>query len=212
MKNQPVKVFESEKYLGDFISAKGLAHEVLLTIKMRKPKVIQSLMETKSVVENCNANSLGGLEAGLNIWEIAILPFLLNNCETWVDINKESIKMLDDLQLLFLRQLFGTPRTCPCPALLWDSGSTLMEHRIARRKLMFYHHLINLPKNTLAFEVAKIQEILGYPGLVQEAKGLIEKYELPHPQPYTKNQWKKTDKKRHFQRKPEGYSQQNEIL
>jgi len=84
-----MKVFESEKYLGDFISAKGLAHGVLLTIKMRKPKVIQSLMETKSVVENCKANLLGGLEAGLNIWEIAILPFLLNNCETWVDINKE---------------------------------------------------------------------------------------------------------------------------
>ena len=60
---------------------------------------------------------------------------------------------------------------------------------------MFYHHLINLPENTLAFEVAQVQEILGYPGLVQEAKSLIERYGLPNPQPFTKNQWKTLTKK-----------------
>ena len=190
-----MNIFDCEKYLGDYISSKGLAHGILVTIKRRKPKVIQYLLETKTVMEDCKANSLGGLEAGLNIWEIAILPFLINNCETWVDISSESVKMLDDIQLLFLRQLFGTPRTCPSPALLWESGSTMMVHRIARRKLMFYHHLINLPENTLAFEVAQVQEILGYPGLVQEAKLLIERYGLPNPQPFTKNQWKTLTKK-----------------
>ena len=195
LKNQPMNIFDCEKYLGDYISSKGLAHGILVTIKRRKPKVIQYLLETKTVMEDCKANSLGGLEAGLNIWEIAILPFLINNCETWVDISSESVKMLDDIQLLFLRQLFGTPRTCPSPALLWESGSTMMVHRIARRKLMFYHHLINLPENTLAFEVAQVQEILGYPGLVQEAKLLIERYGLPNPQPFTKNQWKTLTKK-----------------
>ena len=102
----------------------------------------------------------------------------------------ESNTILDDLQLMFLRLLFGTPRTCPTPALLWDSGATLMEHRIAQKKLMFYHHLLNLPKDSLAFEVAQIQEILGYPGLVQESKSLIEKYGLPQPQVYSKGQWR----------------------
>ena len=98
--------------------------------------------------------------------------------------------MLDDLQLMFLRLLFGTPRTCPIPALLWESGSTLMEHRIAQKKLMFYHHLLNLPRDSLAFEVAQMQEILGFPGLVQESKSLIEKYGLPHPQLYSKGHWR----------------------
>ena len=116
--NKPVKLFETEKYLGDYISSKGLTHGVLTTVKRRKPKVVQSVIETKSVVEDCKMNSLGGLEAGIKIWDIAILPFLLNNCETWVDISRESIKMLDDLQQMFLRYMFGTPRTCPTPILL----------------------------------------------------------------------------------------------
>ena len=140
-------------------------------------------------------NSLGGLEAGIKIWDIAILPFLLNNCETWVDISRESIKMLDDLQQMFLRYMFGTPRTCPTPILLWESGSFMMEHRIAQKKLMFYHHLINLPKGSLAYEVTQIQDILGFPGLVQESKLLIEKYELPSPESCTKGQWRGLTKK-----------------
>ena len=91
---------------------------------------------------------------------------------------------------MFLRQLMGTPRTCPIPILLWETGSLLMEHRVAKKKLMFYHHLINLPTESLAFEVAKLQDILGYPGLVQECKELIKTYKLPEPHPYSTAQWR----------------------
>ena len=113
-------------------------------------------METKSVVEDYKSNALGGLIAGLEIWEIAIMPFLLNNSETWVEISRACFKTLDDIQIMFLRHLMGTPRTCPTPILLWDTGSILMKHRVASRKLMFYHHLINLPEDSLAFEITKV--------------------------------------------------------
>ena len=60
---------------------------------------------------------------------------------------------------------------------------------------MFYHHLINLSKGSLAYEVTQIQDILGFPGLVQESKLLIEKYELPSPESCTKGQWRGLTKK-----------------
>ena len=80
---------------------------------------------------------------------------------------------------MFYRYLLATPRSCPIPALLWETGGLLMKNRIAKKKLLFYHHLINLPEDTLAFEVAKTQDTLSYPGLIGECKTLIEEYELP---------------------------------
>ena len=35
--------------------------------------------ETKAVIEDCRANAIGGIIVGLEIWELAILPHLLNN-------------------------------------------------------------------------------------------------------------------------------------
>ena len=56
---------------------------------------------------------------------------------------------------------------------------------------MFYHHLINLPNDTLANEIVNIQETMSYPGLVTEYKKLIEKYELPNIRMFSRMQWKK---------------------
>ena len=98
--------------------------------------------------------------------------------------------MLDNMQFMFLRYLFKTPRTCPKLALLWDSGVMQMSHRIAIRKLTFLHHLANLPTDSLAYEVQQVQEKLAYPGLIKECNDLLENYGLPEPYGLSKNTWK----------------------
>ena len=70
-----------------------------------------------------------------------------------------------------------------------------MEQRITKKKLTFYHHLINLPRNTLAREVTDIQETMAYPGLVTGYQNLIEKYELPDIRKFSKMQWKRLVKR-----------------
>ena len=66
-----------------------------------------------------------------------------------------------------------------------------MEHRIAMRKLSFYHHLRNLPDTSLAFQIAEVQSSLGLPGLVQECQELLLRYNLPDATTeYSKNRWK----------------------
>ena len=65
-----------------------------------------------------------------------------------------------------------------------------MSHRIAIRKLLFYHHLKNLPSKALASEIMRIQEALSYPGLVKECKNLQNFYNLPSPDTLSKIQWK----------------------
>ena len=103
---------------------------------------------------------------------------------------------------MFYRYLLATPRTCPIPALLWETGGLLMEHRIAHNKLLFYHHRINLPTNSLAYEIAATQTAMSYPGLMVECAKLMEKYEIPDVKNYNKIQRKKlvkkvTDQNRH---------------
>ena len=158
----------------------------------RKGQVLSCIMETAAIIEDCRAGVVGGIMAGIEIWEIAILPFLLNNCETWIEISKKSIETLEDIQYMFLRYLMATPRSCPIPSLLWETGSLMMEHRIAKKKLLFYYHLLNLPVDSLAYEVADIQAKLSFPGLVQECQTLIEKFELPDISKLSKAQWKKS--------------------
>ena len=172
------------------ISTGGLAESVLATVLKRKGQVVSSILETKAFIEDCRSNIVGGITAGLEIWELAILSHLLNNSETWTEIKKSTIDMLDDLQYMFMRYLLATPRTCPIPALLWETGGLLMEHRIAQKKLVFYHHLLHLPRDSLAHEVASTQAELGYPGLMTECQVLLGKYNLSDAENKSKIQWK----------------------
>ena len=186
-----MKNVQMEKYLGDMISSGGLADSVQATVLKRKGQVVSCILETTAVVEDCRSGVVGGIMAGIEIWEMAILPFLLNNSETWTEMSKKSVETLDELQCMFYRYLMATPRSCPIPALLWETGGITMEHRIAKTKLLFYHHLINLPEGSLALEVANTQKTLSYPGLVEECHTLIDKYELPDVKYLSRIQWKK---------------------
>jgi hypothetical protein len=64
-------------------------------------------------------------------------------------------------------------------------------------KSKLYHHLINLDRDTLAKQIASIQSELGYPGLITECEGLVDKLKLPdiRTTSLSKLQWKKIVKK-----------------
>ena len=99
--------------------------------------------------------------------------------------------MLDDLQNQFLRNLLATPRSCPIPALMWETGTISMENKIIKKKLLFYHHLTHLPHDSLAWEVADIQTRLALPGLLAECEELALTMGLTTPSTCSKFQWKK---------------------
>ena len=111
--------------------------------------MIKSIIECRAVIDDFRASTIGGLVPGMEIWEVAIIPFLFCKCETLTEIKKEYYCSTQWLAIYIL----ATPNTCPIPALFWDTGTILMEHRFAMRKLSFYHHLRNLPDTALAFQI-----------------------------------------------------------
>ena len=191
----PMKMVTQEKYLGDYIHCSGNPGSVLATVKARNGMTVSAINEMKSVLEDSRINVAGGLKAGIDIWEISVLPFLLNNSEVWGDIPKGAIDQLENLQKMFYRCLFATPISTPSPALLWEAGALTMLYRIKMRKLTFYHHILSLKDDAVASRVARVADRAGYPGLIKEYKSLCEELKLPHPGKISTLSWKKQVKR-----------------
>ena len=195
-----IKAKIQDKYLGDILNEGGLAQSVKETISDRYGKAFNSIMEIGAVINDFRIDAIGGLKAGLDIFEMVVIPSVLNNSDTWVEIEKESVNRLEDLQNYMFKNLLAVPHSVPTPSLRSELGCLSMEERINCRKLMFIYHVKSLEKSTLANEIYELQRTLNFPGLVQECRKLISKYELPNvideETNITKSQWKIIVKKR----------------
>ena len=196
--DSPLKLGENDmvhetsiKYLGDILSEKGLADSVEKTISKRKGHASKAIYDIRVVVDDCRSQVLGGLATGINIWERAVIPMLLYNCETWQEMSRKSVDDLEKLQLTFLRCILAVGSGCPTPLLYSETGFLLMEFRILERKLMFLHHLNQLLETGLAKEIIKVQTELGLPGIAQECHSFLVRFGIRDINLYSKLKFKR---------------------
>ena len=71
------------------------------------------IYKLRAVVKDFRMQAVRGMEAAIDIYEICIVPSLIANCATWMDIQKESENRLNDLQDLFGRVLLKMPQSTP---------------------------------------------------------------------------------------------------
>lgn len=141
---QEMNIVTEDKYLGDQISAGGLGPYILATIKKRRGLVISKIFKIKAVIDDCRSHMTGGIQTGLDIWEMSVIPYLTNNSESWTGLPMAAVEDLDGLQNLFDRVLLQVPAGCPKPMLFWDVKGLLMSNRILKKKLLFLHHVATL--------------------------------------------------------------------
>ena len=122
---------------------------------------------------------IGGIKCGLDIWELAMVPSLLNNCGTWMEISEQSIEKLDQLQNMFLQCMFAVSQSVPKPALCWDTATLGMQVRVDKAKLALLHHITQLDNTSLAKQVYTEQNERGWPGLVAECKKISNDWQVP---------------------------------
>ena len=103
---------------------------------------------------------------------MAILPTLLYNAETWVEISREAEERLENIQLFYLRLVLRLPKGTPKPALLSETGLLGMKYRIWKKKGMLAHHIKNLDSSTLAKQVWTEQRSQHWPGLAKEVSSI----------------------------------------
>ena len=150
-------------------------------------------IEVRAVIEDCRSKGLGGLDVGLEIYELAYIPALLNNAQSWVEIDKQTLDKLEDLQCNFLRILLSTPASTPRAALVWDCGTWRMKFRIMEKKLIFLHYIISQNDDSLAHQILYEQKKNKWPGLVEECNKFIEDLNIldPFQISLSKNEWKR---------------------
>ena len=98
-----VKMKQEEKYLGDFLHSLGLSKSAEVTVNKRYGKCLKSVIELKSIIDDFRMHSLGGICAGIDIFNMTIFPVLTYNSSTWFELNKNTIKKLENVQSIHQR-------------------------------------------------------------------------------------------------------------
>ena len=116
--NNAIKVKQNDKWLGDIIDSNGDSASITATISARKGRIINSIHEIIAIIEDTRMQRIGGLQCGLDLFEIVLIPSLLSNSSCWQGLLESHLKELDELQDYFLQRLFQVPKSTPKPALL----------------------------------------------------------------------------------------------
>ena len=161
---------QTDKWLGQHISARGLADSVAVTVASREGKVRGAALEIAAIVEDWRSAAAGGMETALLLWEACCVPSLLHGAGTWVEVAKTTVKKLNQLQQWFVRLILRVGPGTPLAALAWDTGLLDMELRIWKEKLLLILHLRSLEEDTLAGWIYKEQVEKDWEGLAKETK------------------------------------------
>ena len=162
----------SDKWLGDIFHQSGLAESVVATIKDRVAKVKAACFEAAAIVDDWRSQCVGGFLCALDLWELAILPTLLYNAATWVEIPKQAEEILENLQLFYVRLILRVPQGAPKIALRSETGLLSMKLRVYKMKCMLIFHIRGLEVTSMARMVYDEQCRQKWPGLAEEVRNI----------------------------------------
>ena len=146
-----------------------------------------------------------------SIFKMAVVPMLLHNAEMWGDeMNKRTVKLLDKLQLKYIRIVTGMGKGCPIPLLLYHTGMLSFFNRILICGLSFLRHVATLPLSKLARDTYETMSRHQLPGLATQLTPVIQELGLSNIQAYSKYSWKQIVKKKIVERQKEQLLQQAE--
>ena len=129
-------------------------------------------------MEDTGSNVPGSFMTAKTIWDMAVIPALMNSAECWFDVPKEALDKLFKLECTFYQAILNSPVTCPKPGLFWFTGGILPRNKIIEKKLLFLKHIVQLNKQTLASEVLNVQRELELPGLWSESLDFFRELDI----------------------------------
>ena len=158
--------------MGDVLSSDSLAASVEATIALRMGKVKGVMFEVAAMMADHRMQAMGGMQVAWDIWERSIIPSLLANCGSWVDISKAAIKTLNKCQELYCKLIYSCPDSTPLPSLRGEAGLQEMSIRIMTEKVCLVSRILFLgeerEESSYAREVLMEQLAMGWGGLTKE--------------------------------------------
>ena len=168
----PIKVENKIKYLGQILTS-GASDSVQSTILHQKGQVMLAINQIVGMVYDTRARAIGGINVAIDVWEMALLPYLLNGAGTWVKMRKSSMEELNKIHNTFLQRILKVILAV-IPLMYWDLGQLLMVNWVMKLKLLLLHHIATLDANSISFKVYQKEKLYGFDGLVSEVKSTLE--------------------------------------
>ena len=117
----------TKKWLGCVINPSGIKEQTKSTI----------INETVAIIEDSRLNRIGATKSIKEIFELAILPALLNNAELFMIHDNQIQKTIEEFQYKLWRSALQVPKSCPLPALIYESNSWLLKYKIYSKILNY---------------------------------------------------------------------------
>ena len=71
---------------------------VACTIEERVGRITAATHEIKAVLDDYRLQAIGGMMGAWDLWNLAVIPSLLNNCSTWIGISSMLVDRLEGIQ------------------------------------------------------------------------------------------------------------------
>ena len=171
-----------DTFLGDVLNTNGLSSSVEATVTQRLGKVKGAMYEASAILKDYRMQAIGGMMGAWDIWEKVIVPKLLSNCGSWVEISTSTIKVLEETQNLYCRLVYACPGSTPKPALRGQAGLLDMEHRIYMEKVCLVNSILfkHSEEESYARELLLEQLAMGWGGITKEVEEICCKLGLPN--------------------------------
>ena len=148
---------QSDKYLGDVISADG---SNTLNVKKMVSKGFGIISKIKNMLDKV---TLGHhyFKAALLLRESIFLNGILTNTEVWYGLKESELTELEALDYILLRDVLQTPSSTPIEALQLELGVLSVRTIIKARRINYLHYLATSKENEMIFKFFMAQ--LNYP-------------------------------------------------
>ena len=173
-----MKVKQVDKWLGQYLSSKGLADSVSETVAAREGKIRGACLEIAQIVNDWRSHVAGGMVTASLLWEVCCVPSLIHGAGTWVEISPGTEQRLNQIQQWFWRLILQVGPGAPLASLAWDTACMDMKLRVWIEKLMLVLHLRTLGEDALAHVTYQEQRAEGWPGLAAEAESICQELQV----------------------------------
>ena len=169
-------------YLGDVLSSDGLSASVQSTVTHRLGRVKGAIYEAAAIIKDYRMQAIGGMMGAWDIWEKAIIPKLLANCGSWVDISSHTIRLLEETQNLYCSLVYACPSSTPKPVLRGEAALLDIEHRVFLEKVCLVTSVLfkHTDDEIYARELLQEQLAFGWGGLTKEVEEICSAVGLPN--------------------------------
>ena len=134
----PMKEVKNDAYLGDIISCDG---KNTLNIESRVSKGLGIVSQIIDLLK-CVSFGVHYFEIAATLREAMLVNGLLTNSEVWYGLSDSEVTKLEEVDRLFLRQIFQVASTCPIEALYLELGCVPLGLIIKSRRIKYLHHLV----------------------------------------------------------------------